>query len=90
MYYFVYDKLSQVFCKFETGISDFHKIFVTVLKFHYKKQKSNVIQDRNYKNFVNKAIKTELNNKIVEMIYNTLNAMNLMKFLHQRLENMLI
>lgn len=75
---------------FETGISDFHKIFVTVLKFHYKKQKSNIIQDRNYKNFVNKAIKTEPNNKIVEMIYNTPNAMNLIKFLHQRLQNMLI
>ena len=36
---------------FETGISDFHKMVVTVTKTHYKKQKAKTIQYRNYKYF---------------------------------------
>ena len=32
-------------------ISDFHKMFVTVIKTHYKKQKAKTIQYRNYKHF---------------------------------------
>lgn len=40
---------------------------MTVLKTYYKKQKVKIIQYRNYKSFVNKAFKTELNNKLVEI-----------------------
>ena len=35
----------------ETGISDFHKLVVTVLKTFYKKQRPKIIHYRNYKNF---------------------------------------
>ena len=35
----------------ETGISDFHKLVVTVLKTFYKKQRLKIINYRNYKNF---------------------------------------
>ena len=35
----------------ETGISDFHKMVITVLKIFYKKQKPKIIHYRNYKTF---------------------------------------
>ena len=37
----------------ETGISDFHKMAITVMKTFYKKQKPKIIQYRSYKNFDN-------------------------------------
>ena len=37
----------------ETGISDFHKMTVSVMKIFFKKQKPNVIYYREYKNFSN-------------------------------------
>ena len=48
----------------ETGISDFHKMVVTVLKIHYKKQKAKVIHYRDYKNFNEEDFQTELNNEL--------------------------
>ena len=44
----------------ETGLSDFHKLALTVLKIHYKKQKPLVVAYRDYKNFSNKSFRTEL------------------------------
>ena len=41
----------QQTCVIETGISDFHKMVVAVMKTHYKKQKAKTIQYRNYKHF---------------------------------------
>ena len=35
----------------ETSLSDFYKLTLTVLKIHYKKQKSLVVMYRDYKNF---------------------------------------
>ena len=37
----------------ETGLSDFHKITISVMKIFYKKQKPNIIRYLNYKNFNN-------------------------------------
>ena len=37
----------------ETGLSDFHKMTLTVMKVFYKKRKSNLINYRSYKNFDN-------------------------------------
>ena len=48
----------------ETGISDFHKLTVTVLKMFFKKQLTNVISYRNYKNFSNDLFRTNLINEI--------------------------
>ena len=35
----------------ETGLSDFHKMVVTVLKASFDKQKQNIVNYRDYKNF---------------------------------------
>ena len=43
----------------ETGLSDFHKLTLTVLKIHYKKQKSLVATYRDYKNFSSESFRTE-------------------------------
>ena len=48
----------------ETGLSDFHKLTVTVLKMFFKKQSPNVISYRNYKNFSNDSFRTNLINEI--------------------------
>ena len=48
----------------ETGLSDFHKLIVTVLKTFFKKQSSKVISYRNYKNFSNDLFRTDLINEI--------------------------
>ena len=47
----------------ETGISDLHKMVVTVLKVFYKKQRPKIIQYRKYDNFNNNLFRKELNNK---------------------------
>ena len=44
----------------ETGISDFHKMVVTVMKTHYKKQKAETIQYRNYKHFHEQSFNFEM------------------------------
>ena len=43
----------------ETGLSDFHKLRLTVFKIHYKKQKPLVIKYRDYKNFSNETFQTD-------------------------------
>ena len=48
----------------ETGLSDFHKLTVTVLKMFFKKQSPNVIRYRNYKHFSNDSFRTNLINEI--------------------------
>ena len=48
----------------ETGLSDFHKLTVTVLKMFFKKQSPKVISHRNYKNFSNDLFHTDLINEI--------------------------
>ena len=44
----------------ETGISDFHKLVVTVLKTFYKKQRPKIINYRNYENFGNGNFRQDL------------------------------
>ena len=54
------------FCNFdslETGLSDFHKLTVTVLKMFFKKQSPKLISYRNYKNFSNDSFCTDLINE---------------------------
>ena len=48
----------------ETGLSDFHKLIVTVLKTFFKKQSSKIISYRNHKNFSNDLFRTDLINEI--------------------------
>ena len=44
----------------ETGLSDFHKLSLTVMKVFYKKQKPNIIKYRSYRNFDNEAFISNL------------------------------
>ena len=54
----------------ETGISDFHKMVITVMKVFYKKQKPKIIQYRSYKNFDNQVFQRELNSELLKIDLN--------------------
>ena len=45
---------------FETGLSDFHKLIVTVMKWHILKQQAKIIKYRNYKGFNETKFRSEL------------------------------
>ena len=44
----------------ETGLSDFHKLTLTVLKTHFSRLKPNIVNYRDYKGFVNDYFRSEL------------------------------
>ena len=50
----------------DAGISDFHKLVVTVLKAFYKKQRPKIIHDRNYKNFENDNFREDLKKELMK------------------------
>ena len=50
----------------ETGLSDFHKTSLTVMKVFYKKQKPNIITYHSYKHFDNEAFLTDIQNHLSE------------------------
>ena len=51
----------------ETGISDFHKMVITVMNVFNKKQKLKIIQYRSYKNFDNQVFQIELNSELLKI-----------------------
>ena len=51
------NKLFQHSNALETGLSDFHKLTVSVLKMTYKKLKPKVIMYRNYKNYISEEFR---------------------------------
>ena len=51
----------------ETGLSDFHKMIVTVLKTTFPKQDPSIINYRNYKNFDQTTFKKDLRNELGNM-----------------------
>ena len=51
-------------CTFETGLSDFHKMTLTVLKPSFAKQKPRVLICRNYKFFNNTLFRDQVLNKL--------------------------
>ena len=54
----------------ETGISDFHKMVVTVMKTHYKNENGETIQYRNYKTFHEQSFNFETKNKLLKIDIN--------------------
>ena len=62
----------------ETGISEFHKMVITVLKIFYNKQKPKIIHYRNYKTFNANLFKEELNN---ELLSSDINNAELVEFM---------
>ena len=51
----------------ETGLSNFHKMMLTVMKLFYKKQKTNIVTYRNYKHFSNEAFMFGVKNSIIQI-----------------------
>ena len=56
---------------FETGLSDFHKLVITIMKSTYQKQTPNIIQYRSYKKFVEKIFRNDLYSSMIELDVNT-------------------
>ena len=51
-------------CTFETGLSDFLKMTLTVLKSSFAKQKPRILNYRNYKSFNNTLFRDQVLNKL--------------------------
>ena len=51
-------------CAIETGLSDFHKMIVTVMKAYFQKQKPKVITYRDYKNFSENDYRQQITYKL--------------------------
>ena len=69
MYGFVPKKCSRSFQDtqvIETGLSDFHKMNLTVLKMLFPKEKHETIFYRNYKSFDNLKFKEALNRELIK------------------------
>ena len=49
----------------ESGLSDFHKLIVTVLKIKFEKAPPRILQYRNYKNFDNNDFRQEINDVLI-------------------------
>ena len=84
----------------ETGLSDFHKMNLTVLKMFFTKQKHETIFYRNYKKFDNLKFKEALNKELMkhdlnnidyvnfhEIVLSILNARALLKKKHLRVNH---
>ena len=54
-------------CTVETGLSDFHKLVVTVLKLYFPKQKPNIQTFRDYKRFQNGLFRSELDYELSKL-----------------------
>ena len=52
----------------ETGLSDFHKMTLTVMKVFYQKQKPSTIIYRSYKHFSNEVFMADVQNRISQVI----------------------
>ena len=50
----------------ETGLSDFHKMSLTVMKVFYKKQPPNIVRYPNYKKFDNELFMNDIENCLAQ------------------------
>ena len=64
---------------FETGLSDFHKLTITVLKQYFPKLKPKLVNYSDYRNFRNNEFRAELDN---EMLKHDLGNMEYHNFLN--------
>ena len=55
------------FVTLETGLSDFHKMTLTVTKVFYKKQKPTIITYRSYTNFSNEVFMADVHTRISQV-----------------------
>ena len=54
-------------CTVETGLSNFHKLVVTVLKLYFPKEKPNIQTFRDYKRFQNDLFRSELDYELSKL-----------------------
>ena len=59
---------------FETGLSDFHKMVVSVFKTSFKKQKPKIVTYRDYERFDNEKFRESLNFSSVTIQKNSIGA----------------
>ena len=71
-----------------TGISDFHKMVITVLKLFYKKQKPKISHYRNYATFNANLFKEEMNNELLNIDINNAELVEFTDTLYQYLTSM--
>ena len=64
------DRSFQNSCTFETGLSDFHKMIVTVLKSYFRKREAKVINYRDYRNFSNEEFRQQVLRDILKNTQN--------------------
>ena len=57
-------------CTIETGLSDFHKMIVTVLKIYFQKREAKVINYRDYRNFSNEEFRQQVLKDILKATQN--------------------
>ena len=55
-----FPKLVQHFQIIETGLSEFHKLVLIVLKIHFSRLKPNIANDKDYQGFINDYFPSEL------------------------------
>ena len=55
------------FVTLETGLSDFHKMTLTVTKVFYKKQKPTIITYRSYTNLSNEVFMADVHTRISQV-----------------------
>ena len=72
----------------ETGISDFHKMVITVLNFFYRKQKPIISYHRNYKTFNTSLFKEELKNELLNIDINSAELVEFTNTVYQYLTSM--
>ena len=73
----------------ETGISYFCKLFITVLRVFYKKQKPETTQYyRSYKNFKNQLFQTELNSELLKIDLNNVDLLEFTAIFSSVLDNL--
>ena len=65
---------------FETGLSDFHKLVVTVLKSTFPKSPSKIITYRSYKDFSNDLLRDDFKNYLLSKQNMTLEFTSLTRF----------
>ena len=68
----------------ETGLSDFHKMTLTVMKVFYKKQKPNIATYRNYKHFSNEAFMFDVKNSPLIWMFHSRRLNNKINSMHER------
>ena len=71
---------------FETGLSDFHKLTITVLKQCFPKFKPKVVNYRDYENFRNNEFIAELDNEMLTHDQGNMEYQDFLNFFYRNFE----